>query len=74
MPSLCIQQEAALDAHHFREKAARAREMAQSGDDVRLTQMLLEVAVDLDAEADAIENSEITSRRPTRHPQAAEAY
>jgi hypothetical protein len=44
-----------LDATHFRERAARAREMAQSGDDLRLSRMLLEVALDLDAEAEAIE-------------------
>jgi hypothetical protein len=44
-----------LDATHFRQRAAHAREMAQSGDDIRLSRMLLEVALDLDAEAEAIE-------------------
>jgi hypothetical protein len=44
-----------LDATHFRQRAARARELAQSGDDIRLSRMLLDVAVDLDAEAEAIE-------------------
>lgn len=44
-----------MEANHFRQKAARAREMAQSGDDIRLCRMLLEVAIDLDAEAEAIE-------------------
>lgn len=44
-----------MDAIHFRHRAARAREMAQSGDDIRLSRMLLEVAIDLDAEAEAIE-------------------
>jgi hypothetical protein len=31
--------------------------MARSGEDVRLTQMLLEVAAEMDAEADAIDAS-----------------
>ena len=44
-----------LDAAHFRQRAARARELAQSGDDLRLSRMLLDVAIDLDAEAEAIE-------------------
>ena len=44
-----------MDAKHFRKRAARAREMAKSGDDPRLAEMLLEVARDLDAEADAID-------------------
>lgn len=52
------EQEIALDAPHFRRKAADAREMAQSGDDVRLIQMLLEVAVEMDAEAALIEASQ----------------
>ncbi len=52
-----------MDAAHFRQRAARAREMAQSGDDVRLSQMLLEVALDLDAEADAMESGQYTERR-----------
>jgi PilZ domain len=47
-----------LDAIHFRQRAADAREMAKSGDDIRLSQMLLEVAVDLEAEAEAIEAAE----------------
>ena len=44
-----------MDATHFRQRAARARELAQSGDDIRLSRMLLDVAADLDAEAEAIE-------------------
>jgi hypothetical protein len=44
-----------LDATHFRQRAAHAREMAQSGEDLRLSKMLLDVALDLDAEAEAIE-------------------
>lgn len=44
-----------MDANHFRDRAAKAREMARSGDDVRLAEMLLEVALDLDAEAEVIE-------------------
>ena len=44
-----------MDATQFRERAARAREMAKSGDDLRLSRMLLDVARDLDAEAEAME-------------------
>ncbi len=44
-----------MDAKHFRKRAARAREMAKSGDDPRLAEMLLEVAHDLEAEADVID-------------------
>lgn len=47
-----------MDSRHFRQKAARAREMAQSGDDIRLSRMLLEVALDLDVEAEAMEAQE----------------
>lgn len=64
-----------MDATHFRQRAARAREMAQSGEDIRLSRMLLEVAHDLDAEAAAIE-AEITADcrghiRPRRIADAA---
>jgi hypothetical protein len=52
-----------LDADHFRQRAARARELAQSGDDVRLSRMLLEVAEDLDAEAHAMETVDRADRR-----------
>jgi hypothetical protein len=52
-----------LDATHFRQRAARAREMAQSGDDIRLSRMLLEVAHDLDAEAAEIEAEVMAERR-----------
>jgi hypothetical protein len=44
-----------LDASYFRQRAAVAREFAQTGDDRRLAQMLLELAIDLEAEAAAIE-------------------
>lgn len=44
-----------MDAIHFRNRAAKAREMARVGEDVRLVQMLLEVASDLEAEAETIE-------------------
>ncbi len=44
-----------MDANHFRDRAAKAREMARSGDDLRLAEMLLEVAFDLESEAEAIE-------------------
>jgi hypothetical protein len=63
-----------LDAAHFRERAARARELAQSGDDIRLSRMLLDVALDLDAEAAAIEAETANERqglghtRPPRRP------
>ena len=56
IPILRTEQEVRLNANHFRQRAARARELAQSGDDIRLSRMLLEVAFDMDAEADAIEN------------------
>jgi hypothetical protein len=52
-----------LDATHFRQRAARAREMAQSGDDLHLSRMLLEVALDLDAEAEAMEADDMANRR-----------
>jgi hypothetical protein len=52
-----------LDASHFRKRAAHAREMAQSGEDIRLSRMLLEVALDLDAEAEAIEAQAASERR-----------
>ncbi len=44
-----------MDAIHFRNRAARARDMARAGEDALLSQMLLEVANDLEAEADEIE-------------------
>ena len=44
-----------MDASYFRKRAAIARELAQTGDDVRLAQMLMELAVDLEAEAEAIQ-------------------
>jgi hypothetical protein len=52
-----------LDATHFRQRAASARIMAQSGDDIRLSRMLLDVALDLDAEAEAMEAKNPTERR-----------
>ena len=61
-----------MDAAHFRQRAAHAREMAQSGDDVRLSRMLLEVALDLDAEAEAMEINSLTERRRT--PRTHEIY
>ncbi len=44
-----------MDAMHFRHRAERARELARSGEDPRLTHMLLEVALEMEAEAEAIE-------------------
>jgi hypothetical protein len=55
--------EVPLDASHFRKRAAQARETAQYGDDMRLTQMLIDVACDLDAEAEAIEAIDVVERR-----------
>ena len=65
-----------MDAIHFRQRAARARELAQSGDDVRLSRMLLEVASDLDAEAEAMETVDRGDRRGfprARRPEVHEA-
>ena len=44
-----------MDARHFRHRAEQARELACSGEDPGLAQMLLEVALDMQAEAEAIE-------------------
>ena len=44
-----------MDALHFRTRAAKARMMAENGDDVRISRMLLDVADELDAEADLME-------------------
>lgn len=55
-----------MDAAHFRTRARTAREMAQAGEDVRLAQMLLEVAADMEAEADAIEAA--AAKAPAREP------
>jgi hypothetical protein len=63
-----------LDATHFRQRAASAREMAQSGDDIRLSRMLLEVALDLDAEAEAIEAAGISERRGFPRARPPEIY
>jgi hypothetical protein len=52
-----------VDATHFRQRAAHAREMAQSGEDLRLSRMLLDVALDLEAEAEAIEAQTAQERR-----------
>jgi len=63
-----------LDAAHFRKRAARAREMAESGDDLRISQMLLEVARDLDAEAEAIEAERPDERRRLPRLRAGGVY
>ncbi|MFL5256716.1 MAG: hypothetical protein ACJ8AI_28240 [Rhodopila sp.] len=55
-----------MDASHFRRRAAIARELALTGEDVRLAQMLMELAADLDAEADTMEAEQagaVTARR-----------
>jgi hypothetical protein len=45
--------------------------MARAGDDVRLTEMLLEVATDLEAEAEAIEaEQKAINLRPVPSPEA----
>jgi hypothetical protein len=53
----------AVDANHFRQRAASAREMAQFGEDRRLSDMLLEVACDLEAEAEIIEAEMVDASR-----------
>ncbi len=63
-----------MDAIRFRQKAARAREMAQSGDDVRLSRMLLEVAIDLDEEAEAMEAQAALSNHMSRDQPGTEKY
>lgn len=60
-----------MDASHFRQRAAIARELAQAGEDRRLAHMLLELAIDLDAEAEAIEAEQ--ARTADRHPASATA-
>jgi hypothetical protein len=60
-----------LNASHFRQRAVIARELAQAGEDRRLAQMLLELAIDLDAEADAIEAEQ--ARAEDRQPAGATA-
>lgn len=63
-----------MDAFHFRQKAASAREMAQCGEDMRLSKMLLEVAIDLDAEAEAIEAEETSGRQRAQRQHPAKEY
>jgi hypothetical protein len=50
-----------MDALHFRKRARQARELARDGEDMRLTQLLLAMADDMDAEAEAIDASETRS-------------
>ncbi|WP_428493377.1 hypothetical protein [Rhodopila sp.] len=63
-----------MDAAHFRQRAARAREMAQFGDDLRISRMLLELAVELDAEAVAIEARGEADRPQSFRLQPPDAY
>jgi hypothetical protein len=63
-----------LNASHFRQRAARAREMAQFGDDFRISQMLLEVALDMDTEAAAIEARYPDEQRRSPRLCPSEAY
>jgi hypothetical protein len=63
LPIVRPKQEYVVNAPHFRERAARAREMAQFGDDRRLSLMLLEVAQEMDAEAEAIEAGQPDEKR-----------
>ena len=44
-----------MDAMYFRNRAAEARAMARNGEDIRLSGMLLDLADELEAEADLIE-------------------
>lgn len=60
-----------MNASYFRQRAAIARELAQAGDDRRLAQMLLELAIDLDAEAEAIETEQASAEN--RQPAGATA-
>jgi hypothetical protein len=45
-----------MDALHFRQRAEQARELARNGEDMRLTQLLLALADDMEAEAEAIDD------------------
>lgn len=63
-----------MNTEHFRQRAARAREMAQFGDDLRISQMLLEVARDMDAEAEAIEAGPPNEQRRSPRFSPSEAY
>jgi hypothetical protein len=54
-----------VNAAHFRRRAAEAREMAGFGQDAGLVDLLLEVARDLDAEADAMDAGVERNRRAT---------
>ncbi len=47
-----------MDALHFRKRAEQARELARDGEDMRLTQLLLALADDMDAEAEAMDADE----------------
>lgn len=62
-----------MDAEYFRDRASVARELARNGEDARLIQMLLEVAADMDAEADAIE-AENAAPRALKHGVAGGGY
>ena len=53
-----------MDALHFRTRAAKARIMAKNGDDVQLSRMLLDLADELDAEADLMEAEAMTQAIP----------
>ena len=46
-----------MTAAYFRNRARQMREMATQGDDIRLRLLLLDLATDLDAEAQALEDS-----------------
>jgi hypothetical protein len=60
-----------VDSQHFRRRAAEARALAKLGQDAKLASLLLEVAQDLDAEADVIDAGIYRERRDsTRFPAA----
>ena len=70
---LCIGNQGArpVDSQHFRKRAAEARALAKLGQDAKLASLLLEVAQDLDAEADVIDAGISRERRDsTRFPAA----
>lgn len=60
-----------MDALHFRQRAEQARELARNGEDMRLTQLLLALADDMDAEAEAIDDESIMATLPLGQPRTA---
>ncbi len=63
-----------MKARHFRLKAAEAREMSKSGEDPILARMLLDVAHDLEAEADLIDAEHLALSGGSPKPLPASAW